>query len=57
MGEVVWMESFYDRMAENQRNSYVLIAVVFAVCLVAVWGFSVLFFGDSGFGFVLGALF
>ena len=51
------MESFYDRMAENRRNSYILVALVFGVCMAAVWGFSVLFFGDSGLGFVLGTLF
>lgn len=51
------MESFYDRIAENNRNSYILIAVVFCVCLASVWGFSLLLFGDSDIGFVLGALF
>jgi heat shock protein HtpX len=51
------MASFYDRMEENRRNSYVLIALVFGVCLAAVWGFSLIFFGDSILGFVLGALF
>jgi len=51
------MASFYDRMEENRRNSYILIALVFGVCLAAVWGFSLMFFGDSIFGFVLGALF
>ena len=54
---VIWMANFYDRMAENRRNSYVLIALVFGVCLAAVWGFSLIFFGDSELGFVLGALF
>lgn len=51
------MASFYDRMEENRRNSYLLIALVFGVCLAAVWGFSLIFFGDGGLGFVLGALF
>ena len=51
------MASFYDRMEENRRNSYVLIALVFGVCLASVWGFSLVFFGDSPLGFVLGALF
>ncbi|MFA5930152.1 MAG: M48 family metalloprotease [Candidatus Micrarchaeia archaeon] len=51
------MASFYDRMAENRRNSYVLVVLVFCACLAAVWGFSLVFFGDSEFGFVLGALF
>ena len=51
------MANFYDRMEENRRNSYILIALVFGACLAAVWGFSLIFFGDSGLGFVLGALF
>ncbi len=51
------MASFYDRIEENRRNSYILIALVFGVCLAAVWGFSLLFFGDSELGFILGALF
>jgi len=51
------MASFYDRMDENRRNSYLLIALVFGVCLAAVWGFSLMFFGDSALGFVLGAIF
>ena len=51
------MASFYDRMAENRRNSYILIAFVFAVCMAAVWGASLVFFGDSPLGFILGALF
>ena len=51
------MASFYDRMEENRRNSYMLIALVFGVCLAAVWGFSLIFFGDSYLGFILGALF
>ena len=44
-------------MGENRRNSYVLIALVFLVCLAAVWGFSLVFFGDSELGFILGMLF
>ena len=44
-------------MDENRRNSYVLIALVFGVCLAAVWGFTLIFFGDSELGFILGALF
>jgi heat shock protein HtpX len=51
------MASFYDRMGENRRNSYLLIALVFCVCMAAVWGFSLIFFGDSPLGFFLGALF
>jgi len=51
------MASFYDRMGENRRNSYILVALVFGVCMAAVWGFSLMFFGDSSLGFVLGALF
>jgi len=51
------MASFYDRMEENRRNSYILIALVFGVCLAAVWGFSLMFFGDSYLGFIFGALF
>jgi len=51
------MASFYDRMGENRRNSYLLIALVFGACLAAVWGFSLVFFGDSPLGFALGALF
>jgi len=51
------MANFYDRIDENRRNSYVLIALVFGVCLAAVWGFSLVFFGDGGLGFALGALF
>ena len=51
------MASFYDRIGENRRNSYLLIALVFGVCLAAVWGFSLVFFGDSPLGFVLGGLF
>ncbi len=51
------MASFYDRMAENRRNSYVLMALVFCACLATVWGFSLILFGDSDLGFALGALF
>ena len=51
------MESFYERIGENRRNSYILIVAVFAVCLASVWGFSVLLFGDSDIGFILGAIF
>ncbi|MCX6771264.1 MAG: M48 family metalloprotease [Candidatus Micrarchaeota archaeon] len=51
------MASFYDRMDENRRNSYLLMSLVFVVCLAAVWGFSIIFFGDSDLGFALGALF
>jgi len=51
------MANFYDRMGENRRNSYILMALVFGVCLAAVWGFSLMMFGDDLFGFVLGALF
>ncbi|MFA6907773.1 MAG: M48 family metalloprotease [Candidatus Micrarchaeia archaeon] len=51
------MASFYDRMDENRRNSYVLIALVFGVCMASVWGASVLFLGDSALGFAMGALF
>jgi heat shock protein HtpX len=51
------MASFYERIDENRRNSYLLIALVFGVCLAAVWGFSLIFFGDGGLGFILGALF
>ncbi|MFA6213678.1 MAG: M48 family metalloprotease [Candidatus Micrarchaeia archaeon] len=57
VGRGITMASFYDRMAENRRNSYLLIAIVFCVCLAAVWGFSLLFFGDGELGFILGALF
>ncbi|MFA6328349.1 MAG: M48 family metalloprotease [Candidatus Micrarchaeia archaeon] len=56
-GWEILMANFYDRMEENRRNSYILVALVFCVCLAAVWGISVLFFGDSGLGFALGALF
>lgn len=51
------MASFYELQGENRRNSYILVAAVFAVCMAAVWGFSLMFFGDSSLGFVLGALF
>jgi len=51
------MAGFYEMMDENRRNSYLLIALVFCVCLAAVWGFSLVFFGDGGLGFALGALF
>lgn len=50
------MASFYERMDENRRNSYILILVVFAVCFAAVWGFSLIFFGDSEIGFVFGMI-
>jgi heat shock protein HtpX len=48
------LASFYDRMDENRRNSYLLIALVFGVCLAAVYGFSLIMFGDNDFGFLLG---
>jgi len=51
------MASFYERIDENRRNSYVLIAIVFGVCMAAVWGFSLIFFGEGPLGFFLGALF
>jgi heat shock protein HtpX len=50
------MASFYERMDENRRNSYVLIAVVFAACFAAVWGFSSMFFDDSEAGLVFGVI-
>ncbi|MCL6089034.1 MAG: M48 family metalloprotease [Candidatus Marsarchaeota archaeon] len=42
------MASFYDEMAANRRNSYLLMFAVFALAFAVLYGFSLLFFsGDS----------
>ena len=47
------MASFYDQISANKRNSYILIVVIFALVSVAVYAFTLLFFGDSDLGFWL----
>lgn len=48
------MASFYDDMAANRRNSYLLMFVVFALVFAAIYAFTLLFFGDDALGLILG---
>ena len=47
------MASFYDQMAANRRNSYLLMFVVFALVFAALYAFSLLFFGGDQLGFAI----
>lgn len=49
--------SFYDQVAENKRNSYLLIALVFALAFTALYAFSVLYIGAGDFGFIASLVF
>ena len=46
--------SFYDQIAANKRNSYILMFVVFALVAAAIYAFTYLFFDAGDFGFMLG---
>ena len=48
------MASFYDQMAANKRNSYLLMVVVFALVFAVIYAFTLLFFGDSQLGLIIG---
>ncbi len=50
------MASFYDQISANKRNSYFLLAAVFAIVFAMVYAFSYIFIESSGFGFILGAI-
>ena len=47
------MASFYDDMAANRRNSYLLMFVVFALVFAALYAFTLLFFGGDQLGFAI----
>ncbi|MEM2137952.1 MAG: M48 family metalloprotease [Candidatus Anstonellaceae archaeon] len=49
--------SFYDQVAENKRNSYILIALVFALAFIALYAFSVLYIGAGDLGFYASIIF
>jgi heat shock protein HtpX len=51
------VSSFYDQVAENKRNSYILIAVVFALAFVALYAFSALYIGAGDLGFYASLIF
>ena len=54
--EISMASSFYDQIASNKRNSYLLILVVFALVAATVYAFIYLFFGAGDTGFVLGII-
>ena len=45
--------SFYDEIAANKRNSYLLVLLVFGLSFAALYAFSWLFFEGSDFGLAL----
>ncbi|MCX6769065.1 MAG: M48 family metalloprotease [Candidatus Micrarchaeota archaeon] len=47
------MASFYDRIGENRRNSYILMGAVFALVFATLYVFCWLFFGESEIGFFI----
>jgi len=47
------MASFYDQIAANKRNSYLLLIVVFALVFAALYGFSLMFFGGDWLGLIV----
>ena len=49
------MSSFYDQMAENKRNSYFLIFIVFTLVFAVVYAFSYVFIEAGDMGFIIGA--
>lgn len=53
---VIPMANFFDQAAENRRNSYFLILLVFAAVFAAAYAFSLLFFGESQLGFAISAI-
>jgi len=48
------MANFFDSAAENRRNSYLLMLAVFIIAFAALYGFSLIFFGNSVLGLALG---
>lgn len=55
-GVLMLVSSFYDQIAENKRNSYFLMAAVFAISLIAVYAFFALYIGAGEIGFYVGVL-
>lgn len=51
------MANFFDSAAENRRNSYILMFVVFALALASALGFSFIFFGESPIGMIFSLFF
>ncbi len=51
------MASFYDQIAANKRNSYLLIVVVFAVAFAAIYAFTWLFLDGGIFGLAISTTF
>jgi len=50
------MVSFYDQIAANKRNSYILAAVVLALVFAALYAFSYIFLDAGPFGLALSAI-
>lgn len=48
--------SFYDQIDANKRNSYLLMAAVFALSFATVYAFSYVFIGPDGIFFILSAV-
>ena len=50
------MASFYDEIAANKRNSYILMFIVFALVFAALYGFSLMLFGGDALGLAISVL-
>lgn len=50
-------DTFYDRISANQRNSYLLILLVFVIVLALIASLSYILFGDSTLAFIIGLVF
>ncbi|MCX8194576.1 MAG: M48 family metalloprotease [Candidatus Micrarchaeota archaeon] len=51
------MVSFYDQIAANKRNSYIILFIAFLLSFIAIYAFSIVLFGGNELSIIISTIF